>query len=82
VVSNGTVRLKEIWDMLEHFAPGYEVRSTDHNWRITVGTAVYPTLPLGPHGKREKPEIELRHVCKMARFFGILDCAQRRLPQL
>lgn len=80
--STGTVRLKDIWAMLEHCAPGYSVRSTDHNWRVTFGPLVYPTLPLGPHGRRENPEIELGHVRRMARFLGILECAKAFLPEL
>lgn len=39
----------------------------------------FPALPLGPHERREAPDIQLGHVKKMARSLGILDCASEFL---
>ena len=39
----------------------------------------YPAFPKGGHGATNPP-IQVRHVRKMARFLGILDCVQ--LPAL
>lgn len=78
--SFGLVTFQQIWSMLDQCAPGYSKKKTDHHWRITVGARVYPTLPLGPHGKRsDRTEIQKGHVKKMARHLGILDCAQAKL---
>lgn len=80
--SSGTVKLKEVWAMLEECAPGYNKRATDHNWRVTYGERTYPALPLGPHGRRENPEIELGHIRQMVRFLGISECAKTHISQL
>ena len=77
-----TVRLKEIWRMLDTCAPNYTKRATDHNWRICWNRMVYPAFPLGPHGARENPEIQLHHVSKLARFLGITECAETQIPLL
>ncbi len=68
--------------MLEHCAPGYTSKPYTHNWAITFGSRVYPSLPRGAHGKRTNSEIEVGHVKKMARYLKILDCAKEFLPQL
>ncbi|MEW5743169.1 MAG: hypothetical protein AB1938_29915 [Myxococcota bacterium] len=73
--SFGTVGLKRIWDMLEHCAPGFEKKKTTHNWRVTWNGNCFPSLPLGPHGKRDNAEIQVGHIKKMARTLGIYDCA-------
>ena len=80
--SSGTVQLKDVWKMLAHCAPGYTARPTKHHWRIAFGGRTYPSLPLGAHGRRENPLIEIGHVKRMARFLGILDCAKTALPAL
>jgi len=82
VGSSGTVALADVWAMLEHCAPGYWKKSTDHHWRIGFDERLYPSLPLGAHGTRKNPEIQIGHVRKMARFLGILECAKQQLPQL
>ena len=68
--------------MLEHCAPGHTKKATDHHWRIAYDQKLYPAFPLGPHGARKNPEIQVGHVRKMARFLGILACAKQQLPQL
>lgn len=80
--SFGTVSLKEIWQMLEHCAPGHTRQMRTHHWVIRYKDKTYSALPLGPHGKRENPEIELGHVRKMSRHLEILDCAKSALSQL
>ena len=82
--STGTVTLREIWDMLEVCAPGHTREPKTHNWRMTFGTKVFPTLPVGEHGARKSgsTEIQVGVVKKMARELGILECAKNNLPQL
>lgn len=77
--SFGTVPLKEVWDMLAHCAQGYHAKQTTHFWCVYFGPISYPSLPLGKHGSRKNPEIEIGHIKQMARRFGILDCAKRFL---
>ena len=79
--SFGQVSLKDVWSMLEVCAPGYEVKPTTHYYCISVGAKTYPAFPKGGHGVTNPP-IQVRHVRKMARFLGILDCARRKLPVL
>lgn len=73
------VLLKDIWAMLDACAPGHTRRATDHNWRVTFNGRIYATLPLGPHGRRENPEIETGHVRAMVRHLQIRGCAERHL---
>lgn len=68
------IRLNIVWELLDHCAPGYSRRQTDHHWQIRFAGKEYPTLPLGPHGRRKNPEIQVFHVRRMARFLGIEDC--------
>lgn len=68
--------------MLDECAPKYTKRAGPHLWCIRWNGKVYPSLPLGPHGRRENPEIQIGHVRKMARFLGILECAETRIPML
>jgi len=65
--------------MLDHCAPGYNLRETKHHWCVTLGSAVYPTLPKGPHGDRTNPSIQIGHIKQMARQLSILDCAKEFL---
>lgn len=65
--------------MLDECAPGAVIESKPHkNWVHWRGRT-YWSLPLGKHGNRQNPEIQVGHVKKMARFFEILDCAKRIL---
>lgn len=80
--SFGTVALQAIWTMLENCAPGHTRKAKTHNWVIRYRGKTYPSFPLGPHGKRENPEIEVGHVKRMVRFLGILECAKAHLEQL
>jgi hypothetical protein len=73
------VSLKALWAALEICAPGYTKRMTDHYWQVGVGSSVYSSLPLGPHGKRENPDIQVGHVKRMARILGVEACLAREL---
>lgn len=96
-MGSGTVRINLVWAMLEHCLPGYSKRETKHHWRITFGDRTYRGFPLGPHGRRANPEIQLGHVRSLMRFFNEvfecpcattgctctpLDCAMGQLEQL
>ena len=80
--SSGTIALGEIWSMLDHCAPGYSKKERKHNWLVMYRGISYPSLPLGPHGARKNPEIQIGHVKNLARQFRILDCARTQLEQL
>lgn len=80
--SFGTIALQANWQMLERCAPGHTRQMRTHHWVIRFNGKTYPTLPLGPHGKRENPEIQIGHVRKLARHLGILECAKSVLEQL
>ena len=79
MASTGTIALKEIWRMLDSCAPGNERRAKPHNWWVIMpgGRPPYPSLPLGPHGNRENPDIQVGHVKKMVRSLGIRECAEK-----
>jgi hypothetical protein len=59
--SSGTIPLNDIWAMLDRCAPGYTKRQGKHNWIVTFGPKVFPSLPLGPHGRRANPPIQVGH---------------------
>lgn len=77
--SFGTVALGDAWAMLENCAPGYRAKRNPHHWCVFYGQASFPSLPLGKHGSRTNPEIEIGHIKQIARRFDILDCAKRFL---
>jgi hypothetical protein len=58
--------------MLEHCLPGHTIRVTNHFRFVYSGSLVFPTLP-------KHDNIHVGHVKKMARTFGILDCARKFL---
>jgi hypothetical protein len=68
--------------MLNVCAPGARVIAKLHrNWVLYNGLT-YRNLPLGEHGSRKNPEIQIGHVRKMARHLGILPCAKEHIPLL
>jgi len=76
------IQLERVWRMLDECLPGYERRATDHHHRITAPDGrIYPSLPLGAHGRRQNAEIQVGHVRSMARFFEIEECARRVLAE-
>jgi hypothetical protein len=72
-------RLSEIQKMLDECLPGTRPVPKKHKiWVLDAKGRSYRGLPKGKHGKtRADPEIEVQHAIKMARFFGIEDCAKR-----
>jgi len=83
MTSFGTVPLREIWAMLKDCAEGYTRLQKTHNWVIRWRDRTFPALPLGPHGRRENPEIQVGKVKQMIRHLGVdADCADSHLPQL
>jgi len=80
--SFGQVPIKDVWAMLEACAPGYKAVERDHHWCVYYKAATFPTLPKGEHGGRKNPGIQLGHIKRMARLFGILDCAKSQIQTL
>ena len=82
--SYGRIRISEIRRMLDECAKGHEwVDSKQHNFQVKWQGRTYPSLPKGEHGKSSaRIEIESGHVKKLARFFGIIECAKEILEQL
>lgn len=68
--------------MLDRCAPGHTRKAREHNYAVYYEGRSYPTLPLGKHGKRENPSIEVGHVRQLIRQLQLeLDCVKRVLPQ-
>jgi hypothetical protein len=83
VSSFGLVKLKEIWAFLDNCAPGYSVKTREHNFVIYYQDRSFPSLPRGPHGKRDNPGIQLGIIKQMVKQLRISpDCVKRHLPQL
>lgn len=77
------VSLSDVWAALDTCLPGYIAAPTDHYWRIrTSGSSAFCNLPLGPHGRRARVDIEAGHVRHLSRFFQIEDCMRTALPSL
>lgn len=69
--------------MLDNCAPGHTRKAREHNYVVNYGQRSFPSLPLGKHGKRENPSIQVGHVRHMVRQLQIdVDCVKRLLPQL
>lgn len=69
--------------MLDHCAPGHTRKARVHNYVVYFGGLAYPRLPLGEHGRRDNPAIQLGHIKQMVRQLKLdLDCVSRYLPQL
>jgi hypothetical protein len=82
MTSKGTVGLAAIWKMLDRCAPGHVRKAREHNWAILFAGRYYHGFPLGKHGARHNPSIQIGHVRNMVRFFGIEDCARGQIPSL
>jgi hypothetical protein len=82
VSSFGTVPLKDVWAMLDHCAPGHTRKQRTHNWLVIFGGRSYPSLPVGAHGRRHNPEIQVGHVKNMVRHLGIEECAKSQIERL
>ena len=81
--TKGRILLRDIFEMLNECLPGWRSQEGQHKIRILYGGRTYPSLPRGEHGKRPgRAEIQKKHVKDLAEFFGILECAQRRIQLL
>jgi hypothetical protein len=69
---SATVAFDDVIKMLDKCAAGYTIRLANHSRVIKFGGTSYPSLP-----KFDK--IEVGHIKKMARHFGILDCVKKFL---
>jgi hypothetical protein len=68
--------------MLDACAEGYTVEDKTHRRWVRYRDHTFH-LPLGEHGTRENPEIEVGYVKSMIRHLQIDErCAKRELPQL
>ena len=67
--------------MLDTCAPGYRAVPRTHHYCIYYNDETYPTFPKGKQSQ-VNPEIQKRHVRKMARWLDILDCAEEQLPAI
>lgn len=79
MTSSGLVTFKEIQAALGICAPGASIRKKLHHFWVSYNGLTFRGLPLGKHGLRENPEIEVGHVRKMARYLGILECMKQQL---
>jgi hypothetical protein len=69
--------------MLDGCAPGHTRKLREHNYLISFRGEFYPSLPVGEHGKRENPSIQIGKVKQMVRLLELdLECVKRFLPQL
>ena len=69
--------------MLVQCAPGACMEKKRHRYWVRYDGKIYRGLPLGRHGRRENPEIEIGHVRQLIRYLQIDgDCARRAIPAL
>ena len=66
---SASASFSDITKMLDKCAPGYTIRRTTHARLVSYGGKVFRDLP-------KFDDIELGHVRKMCRHFGIYDCAK------
>jgi hypothetical protein len=59
--------------MLQECAPGSTIRLANHSRVIHFGAKVYRTFP-------KADPVENGHIRKLARFFGINECAAKHFP--
>ncbi len=77
MATKGTIRINDVFRMLDRCARGYRFRRTQHSLLITFdGRTV--AIPAGKHGKRGRghAEIEKGHLKHAARVLGIYECAR------
>lgn len=64
----------EVVAILDHCAPGWTFRITNHNRRTQYGARIYPSLPKGPHKNPSRDfQILANKVRHMLRQLGISD---------
>jgi len=74
------IKWKLVEAMLNSCAPGHIVKDKTHRRWVTWKGRTSAILPLGPHGKRENPEIQTGKVRTLIWGLEIpRDCAERVL---
>ena len=69
--------------MLDACAPGARIVPQKHrNWVYYKDFTIFRNLPLGEHGARTNPEIQIGFVRKLVRHFDIFDCARQHIENL
>ncbi len=84
MVSSKTISLAEIERMLRACGTDFSkiVQKKHRHWVYCNGL-IYRGLPLGKHGPRKNPEIEIGHVRQLVRHLGIdPTCAEKQIPTL
>ena len=74
---------RALQEMLDACAQAWRFTESDEYYTIYWGDLPpFPRLTRGSHRKRGKPSAEIHelHVRKLARHFGILECAKLHLP--
>jgi hypothetical protein len=67
---SASVNFSDVERMLRDCAPGADIRRTTHGYRIVYKGKLYRSFP-------KHDPVEIGHVRKMARHFGILECAKK-----
>lgn len=67
------VTFSEVEQMLNECAPGHKIALKTHFRFVYWKGKTYFTLP-------KNKEIEVGHIRRMARFFNIMDCCKKYLP--
>ena len=69
--------------MLEKCAGEFRIEAKQHRQWVHCKGLTFRNLPLGGHGHRRNPEIQIGHIRQMIRLCGIdEDCARSILPAL
>ena len=69
------VALDEVWSMLDKCLAGYERKASKEYWTIKHQGRSYRRIPIGPHGRKNKVQVEAGHIRSLVRFFEIRECA-------
>lgn len=86
-MASGMVTWRDVRDMLDVCLPGrWRAKESLEYYTIYVDgfPAPYPGLTRGSHRQRGKASAEIysKHVRKMVKYFGILNCAVKQLAIL
>ena len=82
MATHGLIAWKKIAKMLNECARGWREEAKIHKKWIYFGNFEPFKLPLGEHGKRDNPDIQVGHVRGLVRHFDIAECAEGELEQL
>jgi hypothetical protein len=83
MTSRGQVPFKSILKMLKDCAPGFSVEDKKHRKWVHYQGQTFRNVPLGEHGKRANPKVEIGQLKGLIRHLGIdTDCAKAHLSQL